>query len=93
VLITDHTQVRDDGALTMKWPWWRGVPGQLVISGRRLDAEAPPMAAEIPEGYGDTGFQATGLIFPTTGCWEVTGQVGDATLTFVTRVVDARRSP
>jgi LysM repeat protein len=31
--------------------------------------------------------QGVGLIFPTAGCWEVTGRVGDASLTFVTEVV------
>jgi len=31
--------------------------------------------------------QPTELIFPTEGCWEVTGRVGDASLTFVTLVV------
>jgi len=57
------------------------------MHGKRLDAPAPPLRAIIPEGYGDTGFQATGLIFPTEGCWEVTGEVGDTRVTFVTRVV------
>ena len=36
---------------------------------------------------GDRGFQATYIIFPTPGCWEVTGRVGDAKVTFITRVV------
>jgi hypothetical protein len=76
-----------DGSLEMKWWWWRGVMGQLTIEGRRLDAPAPPLRAEIPEGYGATGFQASGLIFPSQGCWEVTGRVGEASLTFVTLVV------
>jgi len=79
--------VLPDGSLSMKFPWWRGVRGELTIQGRRLDALAPPLRASIPGGYGDTGFQATSLIFPTVGCWEVTGKVGDASLTFVTRVV------
>jgi hypothetical protein len=78
-----------DGSLSMKFPWWRGVRGKLIIEGRRLDASAPPLRASIPEGYGDTGFQATALIFPTEGCWEVTGKVGETRLTFVTRVVKA----
>jgi hypothetical protein len=75
------------GAYAMKFWWWRGVEGQLEITGQRLDGEAPPMWGGVPEGYGDTGFQATGLVFPTEGCWEVTGRVGDASITFVTRVV------
>ncbi|HEV8636801.1 MAG TPA: hypothetical protein VG370_21490 [Chloroflexota bacterium] len=76
-----------DGALGMKWPWWRGVAGRLSIEGRRLDGPAPPLRAQIPDGYGESGFQATGLIFPAEGCWEVNGRAGAASLTFVTRVV------
>jgi hypothetical protein len=77
------------GSIGMKWMWWRGagVRGELKIAGRRLDAPAPPLRAEIPLGYGLTGFQASGLIFPTPGCWEVTGKAGEASLTFVTLVV------
>ena len=75
-----------DGSLSMKYMWWRLEKGQLTIEGRRLDAAAPPLRARIPQGYGDIGFQATGLIFPTTGCWEVTGRVGDGSLTFVVLV-------
>jgi len=81
-----------DGSLAMKFPWWRegGLRGKLKIHGKRLDAQAPPLRASIPEGYGNTGFQSTALIFPTEGCWEVTGEVGDKSLTFVTRVVRYR---
>jgi hypothetical protein len=75
--------VDPDGALGMKWPWWRGVRGELVIEGRRLDGQAPPLRAAIPRGYGPAGFQSTGLLFPTAGCWEVTGRVADEHLTFV----------
>jgi hypothetical protein len=75
-----------DGSLSMKWPWWREANGEpLRIEGRRLDAKAPPLGASIPDGYFD--FQATSLIFPTPGCWEVTGRAGEASLIFVTRVV------
>jgi hypothetical protein len=49
------------------------------------------MGANIPSGYGDSGFQATGIIFPTEGCWEVTGRVGEASLTFVTLVIASDR--
>lgn len=72
-----------------KFPWWRGpgVEGKLTIEGRRLDASAAQLGARIPEGYGEVGFQSTEVIFPTPGCWEVTGRVGDASLTFVIRVI------
>jgi hypothetical protein len=85
--------VEEDGSLGMKFPWWRFVDGQLTIDGHRLDGSAPPLRASIPGGYGDTGFQATGLIFPTPGCWEITGHVGDHSLTFVTRVVKIGEGP
>ena len=78
--------IETDKSLSMKFTWWRGVKGKLTIEGRRLDAEAAPLRADIPDGYGETGIQASALIFPTEGCWEVTGRVGDAALTFVTRV-------
>ena len=85
--------VTRDGSLGMKFGWLRGVSGQLRIKGRRLDAEAPPLRAEVPGGYGDRGFQATYVIFPTPGCWEVTGSVGDSNVTFVTNVVKVGDGP
>jgi len=65
--------VTRDGSLGMKFGWRRGVSGQLKIDGRRLDAVAPALRSEVPSGYSDRGFQATYVIFPTEGCWEVTG--------------------
>ena len=85
--------VLPDGSLSMKFGWQRGVRGALMIDGHRLDAVSPPLRANIPRGYGDIGFQSTALIFPTPGCWEVTGHVGDASLTFVTRVVKIGEGP
>jgi hypothetical protein len=80
--------INEDGSLEMKFWWWRAIPGeQLTVEGRRLDAEAAPLSASIPDGYERSQFQATGLIFPTPGCWEVTGTAGAASLTFVTRVI------
>ena len=51
------------------------------------------MQSDIPEGYSDAGFQASGIIFPTEGCWEVTGKAGNASLTFVTLVVKVAAPP
>src|SRR5205807_7008030 len=75
-------EILPDGSLSMKFPWWRGVRGPLAIEGRRLDAPSAPLRSRIPEGYGDTGFQVSALIFPNEGCWEVTGRVDQARLTF-----------
>jgi hypothetical protein len=73
-----------------KLGWWRGVAGKLAITGERLDGQAPALSAHVPDGYGATGFQATAVTFPTTGCWKVVGSVGDARLTFVVRVTVRR---
>jgi hypothetical protein len=82
-----------DGALYMKFWWWRLRPGQLTFEGRRLDAPAPALRASVPDGYGPDGFQATALIFPAPGCWEVTGRLGEDKLTFVTLVVKIGDGP
>jgi hypothetical protein len=92
VLYPDGVRKRPqpDGSIDQKFPWWRGVRGRLRITGRRLDGRAPALRASIPGGYGSTGFQATGIIFPTAGCWSVMGTAGIASLTFVTLVSKAR---
>jgi hypothetical protein len=83
-----------DRSVAIKAPWWRGpgVRGRLRLRARRLDAPAPRVDRTVPaSGYGLTGFQALALTLPTTGCWKVTGSVGDAELTFVTLVRRERR--
>lgn len=91
--------ITKEGGLGMKFGWTRGARGRLKITGRRLDGDAPPLQSRIPCCYGEsgeTGFQATALVFSTPGCWEVTGQVGereDSKLTFVTRVVKIGEGP
>jgi len=54
----------------------------LVITGQRLDANAPSLKSEVPYCY-PTRFQATGVYFPTEGCWEVTAQAEARKLSFV----------
>jgi hypothetical protein len=75
------------GVLWTKFPWWRGpgVVGPLKLWGRALPSGAMVLS-DIPDGYGSTGFQASGLGFPTPGCYEITAIVGDARLTLATRV-------
>ncbi len=83
VILADSRFAESDGSIGWKFGWWRMVPGRLTITGRRLDAPAPPPRASVPDGYGPQGFQASGVSFPTEGCWEVTGAVGGSKLTFV----------
>jgi hypothetical protein len=85
-IVAGPQMVESDGSIGVKFPWWRGVAGQLTITGRRLDGPAPPLRADIPRGYGDLDVQASRIIFPAEGCWEVTGRVASASLTFVVSV-------
>ncbi len=79
--------VQEDGPIAIKFGWWRETKGRLAIDGRRLDETESLLRARVPTGYGKRGFQSTALIFSGPGCWEVTGSLGVAKLTFVTRVV------
>jgi hypothetical protein len=92
VVVIGPDGVRPDGSLAMKFPFWRGsgVRGPLVVTGRSVERPELTMTGEVPQGYGDTGFQASALVFPEPGCWSVTASVGDAGLSFVTEV---RQSP
>ena len=87
VLVASGDMVHPDGSIWWKFPWWRLVPGHLTITGRRLDAPAPPLTSFVPNGYGDIGFQASGVTFPSEGCWQVTGTIAQTSLTFVTLVI------
>jgi hypothetical protein len=85
-----------DGALGMKFGWTRGVRGKLKVTGHRLDGPAASLRWEANDGYGNIGFQASYLIFPTPGCWEVNAQVGereDSKFTFVTKIVKIGEGP
>ncbi len=75
-----------DGALGIKVGWERKIPGQLDITGRRLDAAAPPARAYMARQELAPSAQGTYVVFPTPGCWEIVGRVGDRTLTFVVAV-------
>ncbi len=68
-----------------KVPWIRPKGTKLQVTSRRLDANGPPGTAAISDGYGGQ-FQASGLWFPSEGCWEVTAKSGASEMTFVTFV-------
>ena len=80
----------------MNFGWTRDSRGKLKVTGRRLDGHASTLRSEISCGYGDIGFQASYLIFPTPGCWEVNAQIddlADSRLVFVTKVVKIGEGP
>ncbi|HSL44089.1 MAG TPA: hypothetical protein VK897_11700 [Anaerolineales bacterium] len=66
----------------IKVGWFRPAGAELLITGQRLDGTAPPLEAETGCCY-PTRFQASGLYFPTEGCWEVTARAEDRELLFV----------
>jgi hypothetical protein len=80
-----------DGSLAMKFWFYRTIPGEVVIEGRRLDQPGPLAHLATlrgpADGYGEVGFHPAGLAFPGQGCWEVTARIGEAEMTFVTLVV------
>lgn len=66
----------------VKVGWFRPAGATLEITGQRVDGQAAPLHTHVPCCY-PTRFQATGLIFPTEGCWEVTAKAADSELSFV----------
>jgi len=66
----------------VKVGWFRPAGAELDITGRRIDAESPPLEAHASCCY-TTRFQASGLYFPTQGCWEVTAKAEDRILSFI----------
>ena len=66
----------------IKVGWFRPAGAALEITGQRLDGKVNALETHIPCCY-PTRFQATGLVFPTSGCWEVTASAEDRKLSFV----------
>src|SRR6185503_3665146 len=66
----------------IKVGWFRPAGAELEITGQRLDGDAATLETHIPCCY-PTRFQATGLVFPTQGCWEVEARAEDRKLSFV----------
>jgi hypothetical protein len=93
IILGDPRFVDGDGLVSMKFGWWRVEHGKLLITGQRVDAPAPPALGDASDGYGDADFQASGVTFPTEGCWQITGTVGSTQLTFVTFVIKVPAPP
>jgi hypothetical protein len=77
--------VNADGSIYAKYGWWRAGSVKPVITGSLVSGPHLHLRASVPDGYG-VGFQATGLTFPTTGCWRVTGRFAGRTLVFTVSV-------
>jgi hypothetical protein len=75
-----------NGELGAKLPWWRGIHGKLAIEGHQVGAPEETLRSYVPGGYGDTGFQSTGVYFRSTGCWQIVGKIGSSELQFTVQV-------
>jgi hypothetical protein len=73
----------------IKVGWFRPAGADLEITGRRLDGESPPLNVHLPCCY-PTRFQASGLEFPTDGCWEITAKAAESQLEFVVSIGPTR---
>ncbi len=78
---------------TQKVFWWRKgyswknePQPQLVVTGRRLDAPAPPLKVSRATNAFAEDIQSAMLVgvdFPTLGCWQITGRYAGTELSFV----------
>jgi hypothetical protein len=58
----------------------------LIVSGRRLDQEAPALIVSKATNASASDIGSTMLVgveFPSSGCWEITGRYKKSELTFV----------
>jgi hypothetical protein len=79
--------------LTQKIFWWRdgySVEGEpqpnLIVTGKRLDASAPPLiASRATNAFASDIGEAmlVGVDFSTPGCWKITGKYKTTKLSFV----------
>jgi hypothetical protein len=70
---------------SIKVGWFRPAGAELVITGQRLDGDAPPLEVETSCCY-PTRFQASGLYFPTAGCWKITARAAESELSLIVRI-------
>jgi hypothetical protein len=78
---------------TQKVFWWRDgyvwteePEPDLIVTGERLDASAPPLKASkaTNASASDIGSaMLVGVDLPTLGCWKITGKYADAEVSFV----------
>jgi hypothetical protein len=73
------------------YDWRTENPPSLVVTGRRLDAPAPPLTMDEHANSGWTDdshhpFMVVGIFIPTLGCWQITGDYKGNKLTFIVLV-------
>jgi hypothetical protein len=66
---------------TLKLPWYRVDPGKVSAVAVRL-SDGNTVNFNVDDGYGSRGVQPSSVTFPSSGCWEIRGTVGDAAASF-----------
>jgi hypothetical protein len=61
---------------------WGGTP-LLSVTGKRLDAPAPPLKAYATIVSSHPPYMMVGFDIPTLGCWKITGRFEDTEMSFV----------
>ncbi len=85
---------QDEHGFTQKTFFWREgydpaaePQPALTVTGRRLDGDAPTVTvAEATHGYHQDAFMLSGVVLPTAGCWEITGEYQGERLRYVVEV-------
>jgi hypothetical protein len=86
-----------EGGYRTKLTYWRTgfnwrteLEQELIVIAKRIDREAPPVAAAPAHVVFVTGGQPAAMMteidIPTTGCWRLTAQYRDQKLSFVVSV-------
>jgi hypothetical protein len=76
----------------LKTAWFRPQGADLHITGRRLDATAPPLLVEVSRGSAyPQQFMPSVMTFPAEGCWEITAAASDQGARFVVHVQPIHR--
>ena len=82
--LTDVTDRTDPAVAGLKLGWYRTEPGHVEITTElfasseeqlRPDWDPPEATVRVPDGYGLTGFQVSGIEFPASGCWSIMGEL------------------
>lgn len=68
--------------------WGKPAGIDLTVTGRRLDAEASPLIAQVSPYYHDDILNPSGIGVPTPGCWGIEARAGQSLLRIVIDVPD-----
>ena len=73
---------------SLGYDWHKEPKPFIVVTGKRLDGEAPAvaLAGGTNAFFGGQAAMLVGVDLPTEGCWEVTAYHGGHSLTFVVSV-------